>query len=307
MAQSLLIYGATGSFKTSNLAEYVRWLNERYGGVVRGLFGDNYGPCRAEVQDGILEPWDLTSEPDPLACILLASIGYWPQKLKDGRPVGQVLVKDQYKGVSGYLIEGFKENADLFMRMMERKRQATGEPMVGEHASSAYGQTVSYSVSSRGTYQFVQNQSHRYFKLGFKGMPVPWVAVSSHEYAKKSEGIYGVAVAGKALARVVPQWFDHTLHFESCDVEVAVPILDGTGKKVGENKYRRTSSRAHFAAHLIDNVRWYAKLGVESYLMDYIYQRWPAGYIPLLMEGGRYVSSVRTLLDVIDPVPGAEV
>lgn len=297
MAQSILMYGPTGSFKSSNCAEFIEWVYTRYGGITRGLFGDNYGPMKRQVQDGLLVPWDLTTTADPLACILLAGDGYWPEQLKDGVPVGSKLVKGNFTGVSAYVIEGFKENADLFMRLMERKRQATGEPLVGEHASTAFGQTVSYAVGSRGTYQFVQNQTHRYFKLGFKGLPVEWIAATSHDYAKKKDGVYGVAVAGSALAKVVPQWFDHCLHFEKIVVGVQVNL---TGKV---ETILRDGSRAWFNGHLIDNVRWHAKLGVESHLMDYIYSRWPHGYIPLTMKGTEYASSVRALMEVIDPYP----
>jgi hypothetical protein len=163
---------------------------------------------------------------------------------------------------------------------------------------------VSYAVSSRGTYAFAQYQTHRYFKLGFKGLPVPWVMATSHEYAKRKEGIYGVAVAGSSLAKVVPQWFDHCLHFESFVADKQV-VVNGRTLTV-----LRNGSRAWLEDHKIDNVLWKSKLGVSPEMKDYILSLWPNGYIPLLTEGSgetwKYVSSVRNLLELIDPVTEEE-
>lgn len=305
MANSILLYGVTGSFKTANAAEYVKFLRDAYGGVTRAIFGDNIGPCRELVRDGLIDAWDITQMPNPLACVILASQGYWPERLENGKPVGDRLIKDNFDGVSGYLIEGFKENADLFMRMLERDRQATGEPLVGEHSTTYGNVVVNYAVSSRGTYQFAQTQTHRYFKLGFKGLPVPWVMATSHEYAKKKEGIYGVAVAGSALAKVAPQWFDHCLHFEKVTTETT--IRDAANKLV---KVPRDGSRAWFTGHQIENIRWQAKLGVEPWMLAHIYKTWPMGYVPLVMSGSgeewKYDSSIRNLLEVIDPAPAVD-
>lgn len=309
MAQSLLMYGVTGSFKTSNAVEYAYWLQSRYGGITRGLFGDNYGPALSAIRDGVIEAWDLTAEPDPLACIILASKGWWPEKLEDGRPqdVGKrkvPLIQNNFEGVSGYLIEGLHENAELFKRMLEAKKQDTGEPLVGIHSAKVYEQTVNYAMSSRGTYGFCQNQTHRYFKLGFKGLPVPWVCATSHEYANRKENIYGVGVAGKALAKTAPQWFDHTIHLVKSDQPVE--LVQGQ-KKV---TVMRDGAIAYFDGHVIDAVKWPAKLGVEPWLKAEIYKQWPMGYVPLVMtgsgEGWAYTSSVRNLLEMIDPAPVEE-
>jgi len=313
MAQALLAYGPTGSFKTSNAGEFIDFLAVRYNGVTRCLYGDNWAPIADRVDDGWADLWDLTAEVDPLGCILLASQGWWPEKIVDGRPVSTMagkppnLVKNNFKGVAGYLIEGLKENASLFMRLMERKRQPTGEPLVGEHTSTQYGETVSYAVGSRGTYQFVQNQTHRYFKLGFKGLPVPWVMATSHEYKKRVDGIYGVAVAGKALALEAPQWFDYCLHFEKVQVPIQIRV-PGPNNTVKLETIERDGSRAWFTSHLIDNVRWHAKLGSTTRNLTEVYARFPRGYIPLVMdmETRQYVSSVRTLLEIIDPAPVPE-
>ena len=316
MAQSILLYGQTGSFKTSNIAEYIEWLYARYGGIVRGVFGDNFGPCRQQIKDGILQAVDLTAVKDPLGMLLLFSKGYWPEEIT---PEGQIIKmwpkgsKPNFNGVAGYAIEGFDENAELIMRDLEAKKQSTGEPLglCGKDSPAMFdlinGERVDYAMVSRGSYRFLQLQTYRYYKLGFKGLPVPWVAVTSHEYfkgaTKESPSTkWGVSLAGPALTKVIPQWFDHCLHFECINVEAQAQRQ--VGNKIVTDKVTRAGSHAHFAPHMIDNRRWYAKLGVEPYLMAHIYRQWPSGYIPLLMqEDGQYVSSVRTLLELIDPAP----
>lgn len=309
MAKTLLAYGESSSYKTSNIGEFIEWMYARYGVPVRGLFGDNYGPLRRQIDDGLLIPWNLTTTNDPLAALLLAGEGYWPDKLENGVAVGKSLVKtslvDFPKVCCGYVVEGFTENGTLIMRNLEKKNQSTGEPLVASFTETMLGQTVKYAMGSRGTYQFVQNQTHRYFKLGFAGLPVPWVVVSAHEakgFDEQGNPFFGPVIVGKAMIDTIPQWFDHVIHFDKYEFEVP-----GT-------KIVRMGSRAYFTSHKdvkIPTITWTAKLGVEPYLMAHIYDKWPAGYIPLIISNVaakgaepqyEYTSSLRTLLELMDPV-----
>lgn len=306
MAKTILSYGPSGAFKSSNAAEYIYWASERYDGIVRACYGDNWGLLESAVTDKRVQVWDLTTTADPLAVMVLVGKGWWPIELTpDGKAVPQKNGHDirmttpvEWKGIAGYLVEGFQEIGDLFLRMLEAKGRSTGEPLAAEFTETVYGQTTGFAMASRGSYGFVQGQTHRYFKLGLKGLPVPWVMVTTHEYRRSKEGIYGPAVVGKALCDKVPQWFDHVLHFQKGVVDVSVKLADGkTGKQ------QRVGSVAYFSDHKDPTgILWRAKLGVEPHVMQRIYQRWPGGAIPLLIdEQGVYTSSVATLMGIVDP------
>ena len=310
MAKTILLYGPSGSFKTSNIGQAAQWAVQRYGGVVRGLFGDNYGPLGWEVANDIVEPWSLTTTPDPLACILLAAQGYWPTNLVDGRATDKLAMTKAWDGVAGYIIEGLHENGVLIMRNLEQKQRSTGEPLVAEFGELVDGLKVQYAMASRGTYGFVQNQTHRYFKMGFAGLPVPWVFVTTHEFRGKDKSdkrLVGPMIVGKAMTGVTSQWFDHVLHFEQFNQQVTLSAEEQ--KTAGVKTVLRAGSRAWFTRHPdeeVPSLMWPAKLGVEPWLMEHIYGRWPKGYIPLVNNANGYVSSVRTLLELIDPVEGDE-
>ncbi len=314
MARTILIYGESGVFKTSNVAEFCCWLNARFGGKVRGVFGDNRGPLREVVEAGIMEPWDIMTHADPLGCITAASQGYWPSKLENGVATGK-LTKDM-SGVAGYVVEGLTEIGTLLMRNNEAKKRSTGEPLVADFNLTIDGIKFEYAMGSRGTYQFVQNQTHRYVKTGFAGLDVPYVLCTSHEskgFDDFNNPVFGPVIVGSALVDRICQWFDMALHFDKYFYELQVPGVNGAAAK----KVLRTGARAYFTSHADANIKtaiWQAKLGIETYLMDGIYGMWPEGYVPLLYgvnpqapkDGAGYYSSLRTLMEIIDPYPMVE-
>ena len=219
MARTLLLYGKTGSTKTSNAGQLIEYLYERFQVPVRGVFGDNRGPVQTQVNSGKLIPWDITTHPDPLGCIIAASKGYWPSKLDDGVATGplKMTTTDEMQGISGYLCEGLSENGQLIMRDREDKKISTGEPLVAETLEPITGQAdlkIAYAMGSRGTYQFAQIQTHRYVKNGFAKLNVPWAIFTAHQirtFDKYNNRVLGPVIVGKALVESIPQWFDITL------------------------------------------------------------------------------------------------
>lgn len=319
MAQTILLYGSSGGFKTSNAGEFsdfvcTRYAGPEYGAVTRAICGDNFGPLRPRIASGQVQMWNLRTTPDPLSCLILAGQGYWPNCLEDGRAIFddrqgyglQLTTPAEYAGIGGYIVEGLHENAMLIMRSLEKKQRATGEPLVAIHEETVAKLKVQYAMASRGTYGFTQNQTHGYFALGFAGLPVPWVLATSHEARsidKTGKKVVGIGLAGKAMTEVITQWFDHVLHFDRFAQTVMLPA--DQAKIAGTAKVTRMGTRAHFAPHMdseVPTLMWPAKLGVTPEKAQEIYRRFPAGYMNLqLAPGGEYITSVRTLLEMIDP------
>ena len=315
MAKTLLMYGETGSMKSSNAADIVDYLYERWGVPVLGVFGDNRGPLQSQVNRGRLIPWDIYTHSDPLGCIIAASTGYWPVRLEDGRAVGPLKLRtgDAWNEISGFLVEGLTENGMLIMRDREMKRCSTGEPLVALTSELIAGtnETIHYAMGSRGTYQFAQIQTHRYVKNGFAKLPVPWVIMTAHESKGTDENgrpVYGPVIVGRAMIDTIPQWFDNTIHMDKYFFDVTV-----TGKDAKKTKttIKRQGARAFFTGHVdaaIPTVFWAAKLGVPTDLMMEIFDAWPEGYVPLTLDrAGKYCSGVRDIIEMIDAHSDAQV
>jgi hypothetical protein len=323
MARTLLIYGPSSSGKSANMGAAVDFIATRYGLPCRGIYGDNYGTVQRRIDDGWLDLWDLRTTNDPLACLLLAGQGYWPSHIEKGRATGQLVRKtvdyvnpDGSKrtdivvpGIGGYICEGLQENGFLIMRNLEAKQRQTGEPLLADFGEMVEQLKVQYSMASRGTYAFVQNQTHRYFKLGLAGLPVEWTFVTTHDFTgldKAGKQIVGPSVVGPGLTRRVPEWFDHVIHFEQSMVEIALDAEESR-RAGGVKSVKRSGTKAHFCKHSdadLPRLLWPAKLGVDPTLMAHIYRTWPRGYVPMLMDReGNLTSSIRDLLELIDPVP----
>jgi len=306
MANSLLIYGSSNTFKTSNVGQAIEHIYATTGKQCRGIYGDNYGPIHRQIEDRLIEVWDMRTTNDPLACILLAGQGYWPTAFEGGKATGPLRMTQpgEFNGLGAYVVEGLQENGTLIMRNLEGKQRSTGEPLVAEFGEVVDKLAVQYAMASRGTYGFVQNQTHRYVNL-YKGLPVEWFICSTHEESGKNKAgvnVCGPAIVGKAMIDKVAQWFDHVLHFQS--VEMKVALSADAQKRFGVKDVTRMGSRAYFAKHQDPktSLMWPAKLGVDPALMEHIYGGWPGGFIPLINGANGYVSSVATLLGQIGPV-----
>ena len=308
MARSLLTYGESGTYKTSNLGEIADYLCAAYGGPVRLVTADSgVGPVQDQIDRGVIEYWRITTCQNPLAMIRKVCRGHWPDKWIDaanGIADESSLVSKTSRdtgliaGASGVMIEGLTMIASLISYdLVTRKQRATGEPLaaVFDEAGEKFADT------SRGTYKFVQNQTFGYI-TELKGLACPWVVVTGHEGKGEDETnrrIYGPAVMGKAMTDQVCGWFENTLHFEKYMFQVKA-----SGSKKGEVDRKEPGVRAFFASHQdpeVANAFWPAKLGVTPAITARIKDKWPNNYIPLLIDGqGVYASSVAKLVEMID-------
>ena len=81
MAKSILLYGETGTFKTSQIKYLARYIYERYGKTTRVIFtGASDGDLtKPEENAGIIESYRISSLTDPLPAIRKLAKGYWPR------------------------------------------------------------------------------------------------------------------------------------------------------------------------------------------------------------------------------------
>lgn len=328
MARTVLLYGETDTYKSSNAREFARWCTLRTGLPVGWISSDSgWGPAQPDVDAGTILPIKLSSCKYPVAVIKQLSRGMWPEDLDVKTGLFTEVGKDNKTSLrpidwkkpklGGYVIEGLHENAKVFMHDSEEKGRAIGEPLQGtEWDKDANAFKYKYVelgeklvMRSRGTFHHAQVITEAYVNE-FKSLPVPWVMFTSHQTLGKDDNdrpALGPAVIGTANVDKITGWFECSFHSVSqmytADVTHVAPGTD----KVQQLKVQRAGAVLWFQKHpdpVLTKVLWHSKLGVPTERQAQIFKRWPEGNFWLVTDDdtGEYTQSVATLLEMVDPV-----
>lgn len=313
MAELTLMYGESGTYKSSNLAEAAEYIFETTGGVCLLASADSsWAPMQPQIDRGVIVPWNLNSCDYPLSSLMKISKGYWPDKLIDGvadeksmkAPMPNSMYctrrnpakEGEYK-IGGMLFEGLAMIGELLKSSLEEGKRSTGEPLVAQFEE----QGESFAMGSRGTYQFVQNQTRKYV-FNLKPLPCDRIIVTSHEGKGEDDNkrpIFGPAIVGKASTDKVPQWFETTLHFES--YQQTVKRKDNKG---AEHQVNTIGVRAYFDRHQDNELKtifWPAKISAPPTIKAKILEQYPLNYFPLKIDkNGLYTEGLHTFLRLMD-------
>lgn len=259
---TMVIYGPTGSRKTSQLRDFAKYVYEMTGKKTRmiSMDGGGYGTAQDVIDAGILEVWRVVEEEKPLAMLQHASLGKWPKTLKDGARVGNALASDM-KDCGAYAVEGWFSIANAVMRYLVGKGQKINEDVVSKFTEdSDFGQ-LSFGAPSRGHYGFAQNCILDLIR-NFSGLGRSRIIYTSLEGKgedKMTKALsYGPATAGGAITAAIPQYVGDCLHFEDFQVDIGADP-DNKGQKLTD-----TQVRAWFTSHPDSQtgVMWPAKARV---------------------------------------------
>lgn len=291
---TMVLYGSTGSRKTSQLGDFAKYIYEKTGKTTRLISADGggYGPVQNYVNAGIIEPWRLVEEPNPKSALMKASRGAWPEKLVNGLNVNNRIIepsrgarREALKAVGAYAIEGWTSIASLLMRDSVSKGQKISEDVVGQFVEE--GET--FGAPARSHYGFVQNLTLDYIR-NFSSLQVERVCYTALE-GKGEDKItnkleYGPMVAGKAITAAIPQYVGDCLHFEDYTIEVGVD-------KDSKAKLLETGVRAWFQQHPDPQtgVNWPAKSRlIPSKFLEFREKMGKYGYFNLNEKGlGEYL------------------
>ena len=262
---TLVLYGPTGSRKTSQIGEFAKYIYEKTGKVTRlvSTDGGGWAPIQDLINAGIIDAWRLTDEPELLSALMGASIGAWPKNLVNGiRPGGPTFAPNDkaraLAGVGAYAIEGWFSIASACMRYLVSKGRKINEDVVSKFTESGDFGEFSFGAPSRGHYGFVQSFILDIIR-NFSSLPVERVLYTSLEGKgedKLTKGLqYGPAVAGSAITAAIPQYVGDCLHFEDYTEESAVDPANPKQKLV------ETKIRCWFQSHpdTQTGVMWPAK------------------------------------------------
>ncbi len=278
---TMVLYGPTGSRKTSQIASFAKYIYETTGKKTRliTMDGGGYGTAQDYVNAGIIDVWRLVEEDKPLPMLTVASQGRWPKDLKNGKRLSTQLAKDN-SDVGGYAIEGWFSIANAAMRYLVSKGQKINEDVVSKFIErSDFGEDVSFGAPSRGHYGFVQNFILDIIR-NFSGLGVSRILYTSLEGKgedKISKSLtYGPATAGGAITAAIPQYVGDCIHLEDYQVDL--------GKDAEGVPRKDTKVRAWFTAHPDPqtNVMWPAKCRIiPSKINAFKSKLGPNGYFNL--------------------------
>jgi hypothetical protein len=300
MAQSLLLYGESGTFKTTQIGLFADYEFERTGLPTRLITCDSgFGPVASQVERGTIIPLRLEACPHPVPVLNKLSKGLWPSRvinIADGLwymdPGAQF---ESYTGskirTGAVAVEGLTRICELVRKSWCDEHREMGEPLQGKYEQDG----EQFAFQSRGTL-FGTQQLINNLVINFRGLSVDRVLFTAHESKGKDvtgKTMFGPATTGLALTDKVSGWFEITLHHESYQYAI----------KKGMKTLIRPGVKAYFTRHADKEVKgmyWPAKLGVSAQIAARMFELHDEGWIALAMDGEEYVSGLHSFLYAID-------
>lgn len=317
MARTGLVYGESGTFKTTQIGAFARYIYKKTGKPIRLISADlgGWAPIKPEVDAGLVIPWRVSTIDNMLPVIRKLSKGYWPtvREKDSGLPDPEdknKKLKVQYldlasptpktwEEIGGYAVESLTSIGDAEMSNLVSTGRKVAEEVVSEWEEKVYvdGTEVKekFGAPARAHYNFVQNAIYSLINA-FSSLPVEYVLFTALEAKSEEEDrttIYGPSIAGKKATPKAPSWVGDCIHHDSYQVEKMVPACnpDGSPKmgapdspgakpKQAEEKVMQTFVRGYFMRHPDPKtgVNHPAKPRVIPNAWGKLLERWPGGY-----------------------------
>lgn len=276
-AKTILIYGASGTRKTTNIGRFARYIHETTGKRTRLVTaeGGNLEPVSREIDDGLLEVAYVSEHKDLLAILRAFSRGRWPEE-QDGR---LRFSPPNLERVGAYAVEGITTLSLLMLRHLTLTGRKINEEVVGQFSEGAdvgldAGESK-FSAPARSHYGFIQNEILGIIR-DFSSISVDRVLFTSHEGKGQDDFskqlIYGPAAVGKAATGLIPPFVGDLFH---------VDVEEQAGGK-------EPKVYAYFKPHSDPQtkVMWPAKVRLRPDRIQALDRTFPGGKIELTLEQG---------------------
>jgi hypothetical protein len=295
MARSGLIYGDTGTFKTTAIAHLARYIAAKTGKstLLFSADGGGWGPCQEEIDAGMIRPYRCDTAVIPLPILRKVSQGYWPENVSETNIEQVNFIPVRWDEVGAIAVEGVTSIGTMLMRHVADKNLKTGE-----EATSPFRMPIrvngtiveeTFAGNSRGHYGFVQNQLYGLI-MNFGSLPIEYFLLTGHD--KKAEDgdrqtVGGVAAPGKAISALIPTWIGDCLHAQDYQVEkrVSAPKPGGGTEEVTTLD---TVCRYYFKKHPdpVTGIMYPAKPRVTHSAVAALERKFPGGFFTPTPEHG---------------------
>ena len=310
MARSGIIYGPTGSRKTTQVKWFAHYIADTTGKatLLLSLDGGGWSACEPEVEAGMIRPYRCDVSNVPLPTLRKVSQGYWPSDA--AAPADRVdLVPIRWEDVGGIAVEGWTSITAVAMRYLPDKGINVGgeerEKLGGFAQAITVGgklQNEVFRSNTRGDYGFVQNFLYG-LVMNFNSLPCRYVLYTALESKTEDDDrstIYGPAISGKKATAQCGAWVGDMIHAQDYAVErsVFVPNPSKPSEKM-EQKLMDMTVRYYYRKHPdpATGIMFPAKPRVTPERIADLERRFPGGYFEPTTEWGidKYLAAVDEL------------
>lgn len=228
-----MIYGPSGSTKTSQLYHAAKYIHRITGGKkLRLIHSDpgGYAPFEDSgmIERGEVEVYNYGASQYALADFRRLSMGYWPKLVRGNnayplsdRDGGEIYFKSEdvcktqnWDEVGGYLIDGISSIGEVLKNHCSDQDEGVGFKPSWKYEEDGY----TITGLQEGHYGLVQKEIHSRFIKGFSNLPIPWLLVTAlvgkGEDKQRRETVYGPQIVGNAATPQAPTWFGDCIHLE---------------------------------------------------------------------------------------------
>lgn len=226
-AKADLIYGATGTYKTSQIGHAALYILEKYQKTTRVVSADGGGGddvLKSLIDAGIIEVWPIRLREHLIEAIDKACQGYWPADPNDPKSL-LLPPTDKRNGLNEIGLIGF-EGLTSFGSSVMTKLKKPGVQLSQDPAFVLRDGETDYAGGSMAAFGFVQD---RIFDYVMKSHMIPFVEKvlwTGLEAKGEEEGtripIFGPAIEGKKATGKAGQWFGNMFHMEAATHTIGV-------------------------------------------------------------------------------------
>lgn len=323
MAELILIYGGTGSFKTAQLHFLAKYVYRKWGKITQlaSCDGGGWKPLDPDIEAGLIEAWGISAIENPRSIMRKLSQGYWPKIVETAGQRKLVLTPPDastWKRVGCRAHEGLTSTANIIMRDALNKQMVVAGDQKGERGAISFDEKVNvgdqvvtekYSFATQGNYMDAQKATYD-FACNYRSLPCPYVYMTALEARGEEEDtkktIIGPAVIGKAVTAQVGSWVGDLIHAEDYFVDVPDPS-DKPPAGVDPKQYKprmmqQSKARYWFIRHpdKVTGMLFPAKPRVAPEQIPELLKIYPGGYFEPTTEAG-----IDAYLEVVDTIQAA--
>jgi hypothetical protein len=297
VARSGVIFGKTGSYKTTAVKQFARYIYEVTGKstLLVSMDGGGWDPCVPEVGAGIIRPYR-ASQQLPFPVLRLICRGYFPEEPEEIEASKINMLPVDWTKFGGLAVEGFTSISNACMKYLSDHAMLVG----GERAiPGIFSQRINvagavseekFGSSTQGHYGWTQNFIYSLVNsaVSLPYLYVLFTALESRTEEDDRSTTYGPAIAGKKATRDCPSWVGDCLHYEDYGIEKSITVKDEASGEGRESKRVETLVHAYFVKHPdpVTGVMFPAKPRVTPEQIPALMKQFPGGYyIPTIEHG----------------------
>lgn len=229
---TIMLYGDSGSTKTSQAYFLIKWLHKKTGKRFRVIMSDGGGLAPfvdADMVGTAIDVFDFSASVLALADLRRLSMGYWPRWVKDGKAYPNYIegseryftredvcktTTEEWKQIGGYLIEGMTSTGEV-LKAHCANQDASNK--IGFKGSFNYEEDgFTFGGVDKGHYNIIQKEVYDRHIKGFSTLPIEWLMwtalIGKGEDRQERTTIFGPQLVGNAMTPQIPSWFQHCFH-----------------------------------------------------------------------------------------------